>query len=97
ANGLPASSLKVNRTVIQKGEDRQLVYYWFDQRGRNLTDELEVKWYILHDAITRSRTDGALMRLVTAVSPMEDIADADRRLADFIGEVSPLLPEYVPR
>ncbi len=97
ANGLPASSLKVNRTVIQKGEDRQLVYYWFDQRGRNLTDELEVKWYILHDAITRSRTDGALMRLVTAVSPNEDIADADRRLADFIGEVSPLLPEYVPR
>jgi EpsI family protein len=97
ADGRPASSLKVNRTVIQKGEDRQLVYYWFDQRGRNLTDELEVKWYILHDAITRSRTDGALMRLVTAVSPHEDLADADRRLEDFIGEVSPLLPEYVPR
>jgi hypothetical protein len=37
------------------------------------------------------------MRLVTAVSPQEDIANADRRLADFIGEVSPLLPEYVPR
>ena len=97
ANGRPASSLKVNRTVIQKGEDRQLVYYWFDQRGRNLTDELEVKWFILHDAITRSRTDGALMRLVTAVSPHEDLADADRRLEAFIGEVSPLLPEYVPR
>lgn len=95
--GRPESTLKVNRTVIQKGEDRQLVYYWFDQRGRNLTDEFEVKWYILRDAITRSRTDGALMRLVTAVSPGEDIAQADQRLADFLAVTTPLIPEYVPR
>ena len=97
ANGKVTSSIRVNRTLIQKGDDRQLVYYWFDQRGRILTNELEVKWFILRDAISRRRTDGALMRLVTAVAPNEDIGTADQRLADFLSSISPLLPEYVPR
>ncbi len=97
ADGQVRSSIRVNRAVIQKGEDRQLVYYWFDQRGRTLTNEFEVKWFILHDAISRSRTDGALMRLVTALAPNEDISAADQRLADFLSSVSPLLHEYVPR
>ncbi len=96
ADGQVTSSIRVNRTLIQKGEDRQLVYYWFDQRGRILTNELEVKWFILRDAISRRRTDGALMRLVTAVAPNEDVAAADQRLADFLSSISPLLHEYVP-
>jgi len=31
------SALRVNRAVIAKGNDRQLVYYWFKQRDRLLT------------------------------------------------------------
>lgn len=91
-----AGSMTVNRAVIQKGEQRQLVYYWFDQRGRVLTSEFAVKWYILRDALLRNRSDGALMRLVTPVAPAEDIARADRRLADFLSTVAPRLREHVP-
>ena len=43
------SALRVNRAVISMGEQRQLVYYWFAQRGRNLTNEYLVKWYIFWD------------------------------------------------
>ena len=88
--------LEVNRAVIQKGEQRQLVYYWFSQRGRSLTDELAVKWYILHDAITLDRSDGALVRLVTPVARGETVADADRRLAGFLGDFQPQLARHVP-
>ncbi|MDL2337723.1 MAG: VPLPA-CTERM-specific exosortase XrtD [Pseudomonadota bacterium] len=94
--GEPATPLTVNRTVIQKGDQRQLVYYWFNQRGRTLTNEIAVKWYILHDSITRKRSDGALVRLVTQVPPDEDIAQADRRLTDFLGTVAPQLHKYIP-
>ncbi len=96
ADGRPAITLQVNRTVIQKGEQRQLVYYWFNQRGRVLTNELAVKWYILLDSITRKRSDGALLRLVTPVPPGEDIAQADRRLTEFLSAVAPRLSQYVP-
>jgi exosortase D (VPLPA-CTERM-specific) len=56
--------LRVNRAVIQKGEDRQLVYYWFQQRGRNVTGEYTVKLYLFRDALMRNRSDGAMVRLV---------------------------------
>lgn len=92
---LPAT-IQVNRAIIQKGEQRQLVYYWFNQRGRVLTNELAVKWYILSDGITRGRSDGALIRLVTPVAAGEDIGQADRRLAAFLSTVSPRLRSHVP-
>lgn len=92
-NGIP---LIVNRAVIQKGEYKQLVYYWFQQRGRNLTNEYLVKWYIFWDALTRNRTDGALVRLTTMVPPGADIAVADKQLADFAKVVSDPLKSYLP-
>ena len=90
------ASVTVNRAIIQRGDQRQLVYYWFDQRGRSLTDELKVKWFILQDSITRNRSDGALIRLVTPVTPSEDLAQADRRLSRFLGSIAPRLPVHIP-
>jgi len=94
--GRSTAGFNVNRAIIQKGEHRQLVYYWFSQRGRMLTDELAVKWYILYDALRTGRSDGGLLRLVTPVAPNEDIAQADRRLTDFLATVQPLLRDHVP-
>ena len=95
-SGASTGMLMVNRAIIEKGDQRQLVYYWFSQRGRSLTNELAVKWFILHDAITRDRSDGALVRLVTPVAPTERVADADQRLAAFLGTIEPRLRDYVP-
>jgi hypothetical protein len=46
-------SFPFNRVVIQKGSSRQLVYYWFVQRGRNVANEYWSKWYLFTDAIGR--------------------------------------------
>lgn len=90
------TEMRVNRVIIQKGDQRQLVYYWFNQRGRNLTNELAVKWFILYDGITRHRSDGALLRLVTPVPAGEDVALADRRLTTFLSTIAPTLRKHVP-
>ncbi len=90
------ASLRVNRAVIQKGEYKQLVYYWFQQRGRNITNEYLVKWYIFWDASTRNRTDGALVRLTTTIGPGESVPDADNRLAAFARLTSAPLKNYLP-
>jgi len=94
---LYGQALKANRLLIQKGEDRQLVYYWFQQRGRNLTNEYVIKWYLFWDALTMNRTDGALVRLTTYAPKGEDIALADQRLKDFLAATLPELDKYIPR
>jgi exosortase D (VPLPA-CTERM-specific) len=88
--------LQVNRTMIQLGNQRQLVYYWFQQRGRVLTNELVVKWYIFWDALLRHRTDGALVRLVVPIPPTGSEADADRKLTAFAALIAPKLPRFIP-
>jgi exosortase D (VPLPA-CTERM-specific) len=88
--------LRVNRTLIELGSQRQLVYYWFKQRGRNITNEFLVKWYLFLDALTLHRTDGALIRLVIPLAPGADVADADRRLQDLAERVAPNLSRFVP-
>jgi exosortase D (VPLPA-CTERM-specific) len=89
-------TLRVNRTLIELGDQKELVYYWFQQRGRIITNEFAVKWYLFWDALTRERTDGALVRLITVLPKDGDTALADRRLTDLAAGVAPTLPRYVP-
>ena len=88
--------LSVNRLLIKKGDYGQLVYYWFQQRGRIITNEYLVKFYLFWDALTINRTDGALVRLTTTLKPGEDVAKADKRLSAFILLIQPTLSEYIP-
>lgn len=88
--------LVVNRLQIQKGDYKQLVYYWFQQRGRVITNEYLVKWFLFWDALTRNRTDGALVRLTTSVKAHESWAAGDARLADFGRVISGDLDKYIP-
>ena len=89
--------LRVNRALIQYGPQRQLVYYWFQQRGRVITNEYLVKWYLFWDSLTRNRSDGALVRLTVPVPEGAVEAQADRQLAQFARDVVPMLEDYVPR
>ncbi len=92
-NGQP---IPVNRSVIELGDQRELVYYWFQQRGRAMTNEFEVKWYLFSDALARHRTDGALIRLITPLPPGADEVAADRRLTEIAAQIAPTLSRYVP-
>lgn len=88
--------LYVNRTLIERSGERQLVYYWFQQRGRLLTNEYLVKWYLFWDALTRNRSDGALVRLTTTITEGEDIARGDARLTAFIAAAASELVVHIP-
>lgn len=92
-NGTPST---VNRAVIQKGETRQLVYYWFQQRGRVIAGEYAVKLYLFHDLLMRHRSDGAMVRLVTPVVRGEAIEAADQRLQSFSRSAFPQLRQFIP-
>jgi exosortase D (VPLPA-CTERM-specific) len=90
------SELRVNRTLIQLGNQHQLVYYYFQQRGRIITNEFAVKWYLFWDALTRHRTDGALVRLIVNLPPGTNVPEADRLITQFSTRIAPQVPRYVP-
>lgn len=96
SNGDRSVSLPLNRVIISQGSKRQLVYYWFDERGMKIANEYWSKLYLLRDAILRNRTDGALVRLTTPIFPGESDNDADKRLQDFAQTVVPNLVGYLP-
>jgi exosortase D (VPLPA-CTERM-specific) len=91
-----AEPLQVNRALIASGDQRQLVYYWFVQRGRIVTNEYMVKWYLLVDSLLRHRSDGALVRLVVPIPAGVADADADRDLQAFASAIAPQLGRFIP-
>ena len=86
----------INRAIIELNGSRQLVYYWYEERGRTIASEYWSKWYLLYDAVTKNRSDGALVRLITTISPGELERDADKRLQLFIHDLRPTLASYLP-
>ena len=87
---------EVNRALIQKGQQMQLVYYWFDQRGQRMTNDFAAKLSVMWDGVTRGRTDGALVRFTTPISPRENVAAADARIQKLMRESLQRLPRHVP-
>ena len=94
--GTVYGDFNVNRAVIQKGMSKQLVYYWFEQRGQRMTGDYAAKFSVVWDSLTRGRSDGALVRFVTPITPGETEADADARMQRFMAEALKLLPRFVP-
>ena len=90
-------ALSVNRAMIQKGLSRQLVYYWFEQRGRSFTSDYMAKASAILDSATLGRTDGALIRVITPIAASEAPEAADARLVEFLAASLPVIPDYVPQ
>ncbi|MEL6841423.1 MAG: exosortase C-terminal domain/associated protein EpsI, partial [Pseudomonadota bacterium] len=87
----------INEAIIQKGETRMMVFYWFDQKGRKVAWDFAAKFYLMVDGIATGRTDGALVRLTTLIAENETEADAEARLLDMLKSVEPNLARFIPQ
>ena len=87
--------VEINRLIIQKGLDKQLVLYWYQDRGRVLTSEYWAKAYMILDALLKHRTDGAFVRITVPFLP-ETEAEAFAQGKAFAEQLFPLLQRYLP-
>ncbi len=85
---------EINRVVVEKGFDRQLILYWFQERGRVVASEYAAKGYLVWDAMTRNRSDGALVRISTPVVGSEE--EACRHAVDFLRAAWEPLLQHLP-
>ena len=93
--GYPGA-FNLNRAIIQKGETRMMVYYWFEQKGRKVAWDMAAKFRLLVDGVLTGQTDGAIVRLTTIIAADESDADAEARLQDVLIEVMKPLPRFIP-
>ena len=87
---------EINRAIIQKGETRMMVYYWFQQRDRRLAWDFAAKFWLMVDGLTQGRTDGAIVRLTTPIDRQETDDHAEARLKDMLRVLQDPLPRFVP-
>ena len=85
----------VNEIVFDKGDQQQLVYYWFQERGRVIASEYTVKLYLIWDAMKHHRTDGALLRVSSSIRGSE--AETRERLTNFMRAALPQINELLPK
>lgn len=90
-----ARQIVVNDYIIQKDLNKEMVLYWYQGRGRVIASEYAGKFWTVTDAISRNRTDGALVRLITPVNDGE--ARARMRLISFAQSLFPNLDAIIPR
>jgi len=57
---------RINKFTIQNGDARALVLYWYQTKDRIIANEYEGKGFLLWDAMTKGRTDGAVVRIIVA-------------------------------
>ena len=89
--------ITVNRYIIGKGLDRQLVLYWYQAHDRVVASEYWAKLYLVTDALRSNRSDGALVRIITPITQNEAVESAQARAVGFAQQVYPTLSQFIPQ
>jgi len=87
-------AIVVNEYLVEKGTAQYLVLYWYQTHGRVIASEYSGKAWLVFDAITRNRTDAALVRVLTSTRNGEDQARA--RVVQFVQALYPRLNTFIP-
>jgi len=93
--GLPQNPATVRRLVVARGGERQLTYYWYQSRGRVVSEDWKKILYVGFDRAFRSRTDGSLVRFTVPIR-RHDEAAAEASFYSLAPQILALLPAYVP-
>ena len=90
-----AEPVEANYYVIQRGDNKSVVYYWYQSHGRTVADEFKAKFYVMSDAMRLNRTDTALVRVTIGVGPA-GLKAAEKTAIEFVrssfGPLSEILP-----
>ena len=84
----------VNEYVIQKDLNKQMVFYWYQTQSRVIASEYSAKFWMVAGAISRNRTDGALVRVITPIN--DDELSARDQLVRFTQTLFPHFDGLLP-
>ncbi|MBE7515401.1 MAG: EpsI family protein [Chloracidobacterium sp.] len=83
-----------NRYIVENGIYREVMIYWYQGRGRTAASEYVDKLNTVLDSVTRRRSDGAIVRVMTDVG--SDEAASLAAASDLAARLADELPPFVP-
>ena len=87
----------VNRYVIEKGLEQQVVLYWYQSHGRVIANEYRSKIFMVYDAARLNRSDAALVRITSPrLGTDSSDAEAEARAVEFVKLTFPTLVKFLP-
>jgi EpsI family protein len=92
----PGGPETVNRYLLQNGQQRVLVFYWYQGRGRVAANEYRVKWELLRDAAISGRSEEALVRIVVPIRTNRNEDQAVELASRVAGELIPSVYRVLP-
>jgi EpsI family protein len=92
------SEITVNRYVIEKGLDQQVVLYWYQSHGRVIANEYRSKIFMVYDAARLNRSDASLVRVTSPKlgSDAGGLQQAEARAIEFVKQVFPMMERFLP-
>ena len=87
--------IEVNRYVVQKGDAKSLVLYWYQSRDRVVASEYAAKVYVVADSIRYNRSDTALVRVVIPIVDNNQ-KSAEQAATDFVKSFFVPLRQHFP-
>ncbi len=88
------TTFTANRYIIEKGIYSEVMIYWYQGRGRTEASEYRDKVNTVLDSVTRRRSDGAMVRVMTSVG--QDEPAAIKAATDLAAQLAEVLLPYVP-
>lgn len=98
ASGTGNDRIEVNRYLVRKGLDSQLILYWYQSHGRAVASEYWSRFFLIRDAVRMNRTDGSIVRVIAPVrTDLENAeASAEQIASQFVTALFPVLRTYLP-
>ncbi len=89
-----AAPFEANRYVVQNGNNRALMVYWYQGRGRSEASEYWAKIHTVLDSVRRRRSDGAMVRVMVPLGDSQK--EAEKTAVELASRAAAELPAYIP-
>lgn len=89
-------NMPLGRMLLKKQNAYIVSNFWFQQRGRIISNEFLNKIYLFVDALKTRRTDGGLVRIELLMRPGMTPEQGQAVVDEFIKLLRPEIPKYIP-
>lgn len=87
--------MKVAEMIIEKGLDKQLVYFWFQTKDKVTHNKDINRFYLAMHAIKRDNTHDLFIRPITPLQDNEPIGNAETRMDNFVRQMMPTMQRFL--
>jgi EpsI family protein len=90
----PHPPITVNRYLIQKDREQQVVLYWYYAQGQAIAGEIPARIAMIRSAFVRNRSDGAILRIISPT--YGSTRETSERLIAYVQALYQVLGDYLP-